>query len=574
MATLSARRYRLRITAVQRRQLRYIGATLLCLLLLSVTVTRRRPGADGDPAKPRSVHEALRNNGAELNLGGSDEGPAVEHHASLPPDEDGLKPRKQRRSVAEPSDDTPAPESEVDEETLWKAKLKLAFDNADEHCVATTLDIPELVELGRQMYSSSGGENARCMGALPSVRPYLPIIATPKHPRCATPRFESDIINGLASRAAMQRGRGRAANRVPNLWPSLKAHMQSLDFVEIEHWKQTAPFMMRMCPPPKSVHHWYFDVGPITSGLDNSLDWFYRYYPNADTFRTVVVGPQREVIEPIVERLNVELSRRIAEKWDEEHYGILPAKGEGKGTKAPGAPPSIEELLAHAGPGATLPPVIVYHYGLAWNQTGYVTQLSLAPATFPPVNGEPIAPESPTGTPKAGKGGRIDIIVESPPPTEAPPPPRWSVRHETNAPDPMADLYNDRMLPTVYHEHESTLDKSQFKARVAALDDGLGAKYARVNRTMPAVDLSEIILRYAEHHDFVVLRLNAVGFEWMLIERLMTTGALRAVDEVLLVCRNTEASLAWNTPVTPQHCQELVNSLRALGLYVHEWFSW
>lgn len=176
---------------------------------------------------------------------------------------------------------------------------------------------------------------------------------------------------------------------------------------------------------------------------------------------------------------------------------------------------------------------------LAWNETGYVSQELVSPQTL------------------AEERDANGALLSS------------------GKPDGMIDVLNDRHLPTVFHGHKADPTVEDRLRQVAdAAGDSVGLSYAKQTRVSPAVALGEFIMRHAAAQDFVVLRLDARGDEELMLRHLLVTGAMRHVDELFLVCHNTELSILWNTPMKPRDCQHIVSTLRELGVYVHEWYEW
>lgn len=90
----------------------------------------------------------------------------------------------------------------------------------------------------------------------------------------------------------------------------------------------------------------------------------------------------------------------------------------------------------------------------------------------------------------------------------------------------------------------------------------------------PSVDFAAFLRdRYTEK-DFVVVKLDIEGGEWSLIPHLISTGAIRLVDEMLFECHPKDfaeyATVAHGS--IPQSCVDLMNHLRVLGVFCHRWF--
>ena len=91
--------------------------------------------------------------------------------------------------------------------------------------------------------------------------------------------------------------------------------------------------------------------------------------------------------------------------------------------------------------------------------------------------------------------------------------------------------------------------------------------------TAPAIGAADYLASVASQEDFVVLLLDADGMEWAVAEHLARTGAWGLVDEVFVECHNGEWMPNWPTRHSPADCHRLLNTLRANGVYAHEWFD-
>jgi hypothetical protein len=496
----------------------------------------------------------------------------------------GAKSDKHRSGVGDESDPT------------WRREVAAEFAAADERCVASAAWKPDLMKLGKDMYSSTGGQQPRCVALLNPVNPYLPIRSdTNVHARCADPAFPSAFAAKLRAMRLDTKRRGNRKQTETNsdLWPTLQDHLSALDYVGIQRMKTSVPWMLRMCPPPTAVHRWYFDLNPLDAGnAVSSLGWFFANYPEAETFRTVAVGADKDLISRDVAAINARLAEAAAKRTEEaetekkrpqpaRRQQPLPTVPAGGGRKDGVVQDSELDVLGTASASVARPTVITYLPGMPWNDTGFVTQKRVVPSltgagksTVDDGGGDddddehhrrPVGPR------------QINIILTSEPVigAETPVPPQtYAVGTDAPTTEPMVEILNDRMLATQFHYHPTGLDEAALNALDSELDDGLATRYGKELRTFPTVDVAEIILRHATLDDFVVVRINAVGFEWMLVEHLIRTGALRYVDELFLVCRARELSIAWNTHHVPSDCQEMFNTLRKLGVYVHEWYPY
>ena len=90
--------------------------------------------------------------------------------------------------------------------------------------------------------------------------------------------------------------------------------------------------------------------------------------------------------------------------------------------------------------------------------------------------------------------------------------------------------------------------------------------------TVPAVALADALRMLVTRDDFVVVKMDVEGTEWMLLRHMAETGAFDLVDEILIECHNAEYVPGWPTRHSLADCHRMFNSLRAAGVYAHEWY--
>lgn len=90
--------------------------------------------------------------------------------------------------------------------------------------------------------------------------------------------------------------------------------------------------------------------------------------------------------------------------------------------------------------------------------------------------------------------------------------------------------------------------------------------------TVPAVSLAEMLRFLVTEEDFVVVKMDVEGTEWTLMRHLAETGTFDLIDELFLECHHGEYVPGWSSAHSLKDCHRLFNSLRANGVYAHEWY--
>ena len=90
--------------------------------------------------------------------------------------------------------------------------------------------------------------------------------------------------------------------------------------------------------------------------------------------------------------------------------------------------------------------------------------------------------------------------------------------------------------------------------------------------TVPTVPFSDFLFQRAAPEDFVVVKLDIEGAEWMVLEDMAKSGALSLVDELFIECHHGEWVPNWPTQHSLADCHRLFNTLRAHGIFAHEWY--
>jgi hypothetical protein len=86
----------------------------------------------------------------------------------------------------------------------------------------------------------------------------------------------------------------------------------------------------------------------------------------------------------------------------------------------------------------------------------------------------------------------------------------------------------------------------------------------------PSVDLGAYLLANFTKADFVVLKMDIEGGEWVLLPHLLSTGALDLVDELMLECHPQNTGPPKNM-LLHQSCIDFINHFRSKGVFAHDW---
>jgi hypothetical protein len=106
---------------------------------------------------------------------------------------------------------------------------------------------------------------------------------------------------------------------------------------------------------------------------------------------------------------------------------------------------------------------------------------------------------------------------------------------------------------------------------VDKLSEGSNAKKdSRPEWKAPSVDLGAYLLKNFTKADFVVLKMDIEGGEWVLLPHLLETGALDLVDELMLEC-HPQGSETVSVKLMHQSCIDFINHFRSKGVFAHDW---
>jgi FkbM family methyltransferase len=95
------------------------------------------------------------------------------------------------------------------------------------------------------------------------------------------------------------------------------------------------------------------------------------------------------------------------------------------------------------------------------------------------------------------------------------------------------------------------------------------------HKTFRSVSLFDILTRQGvTESDFVVMKIDVEGAEWMLLRHLAQHDAFRLVDELFIECHNVDWNPRWEgvDGTTLADCHDMFDELRRIGVHVHEWY--
>lgn len=88
---------------------------------------------------------------------------------------------------------------------------------------------------------------------------------------------------------------------------------------------------------------------------------------------------------------------------------------------------------------------------------------------------------------------------------------------------------------------------------------------------IPSVDMDAFVRNISSVEDYVILKMDIEGGEWDLLEHMYRRGTFQHIDELFLECHSLTETASVHSPMG-QDCIDLINSLRKLGVYCHNWF--
>ena len=93
----------------------------------------------------------------------------------------------------------------------------------------------------------------------------------------------------------------------------------------------------------------------------------------------------------------------------------------------------------------------------------------------------------------------------------------------------------------------------------------------RMEWRSPSVDMDTFIRNVSSVQDFVVVKIDIEGGEWDLLSHMFRMGTFAYIDELFLECHSLVSVTTIHSPMG-QDCIDLINSLRKMGVYTHNWF--
>jgi len=119
---------------------------------------------------------------------------------------------------------------------------------------------------------------------------------------------------------------------------------------------------------------------------------------------------------------------------------------------------------------------------------------------------------------------------------------------------------------------KDTASSGTLGGHMSAPTDGHGQHAAGAVRTL---DLSDFLIRWVTRADFVVVKLDVEEAEYDILPHLIQTGAHRLIDEIFIEVHTDINSCCKPPNDAGRHrsdAVELIQQLRAAGVYAHEWF--
>ena len=111
-------------------------------------------------------------------------------------------------------------------------------------------------------------------------------------------------------------------------------------------------------------------------------------------------------------------------------------------------------------------------------------------------------------------------------------------------------------------------DNDGVMGRLAPGEQAVGADAA----TVATIDLAEFLQRQVVAADYVVIKMDIEGAEYDLVPHLLSTGASRLIDELLVECHtNINSCCRGDKRRLFYHARQLVQRLRGGGVYAHMW---
>jgi hypothetical protein len=437
------------------------------------------------------------------------------------------------------------------------------FDES--RCSLTHDLLPSLLRIARHI-GVAASEGTPCVGdmeVLPAILPYVDMAGGSTIDRC------------------------RSSHRT---WASYQELGQHLDLVNIERIKASVPSLITTakCAPSSRAFKLYFDVG--SKDYDHSVRWFLSSYPFSHDFHVHAYDAHGQHAASFAEHKNVWFHEELL--WNASGY--------------------VTQVTYERAP-TTVAPTIDPHIRIEKRRVKKARR-DLKPYMNDAANPQKVgdAAESDDGDNDVDND-QVDVnevvihrddapVTENNRPYENPAyddtndrimllndrhPFRWFHYHETYGVDVAAILNAsaEAELTGGHHSvgaagahkwtHEGNVPRDDRTQPLAAPDPEFVTLTAGLRPTatrVKAVNIADALTREAKLEDFVVMKLDGQGDEWMLIDALIEHGVMHYVDELFLVCNNRDINFLWNTPTTAQDCARLVLTLRELGVYVHEWY--
>jgi len=105
-------------------------------------------------------------------------------------------------------------------------------------------------------------------------------------------------------------------------------------------------------------------------------------------------------------------------------------------------------------------------------------------------------------------------------------------------------------------------------------DRGLGSSIVVPDQpnkqSVQAFDFTEFLSTHFSYDDFVVCKMDIEGAEFSIVPKMLATLSLFYIDELMLECHYYEWTALFPN-ILRKDCVKMIQELRDLKLYVHEW---
>lgn len=110
---------------------------------------------------------------------------------------------------------------------------------------------------------------------------------------------------------------------------------------------------------------------------------------------------------------------------------------------------------------------------------------------------------------------------------------------------------------------------ANFGSKWLTIVDRTGVPTARApgqeEHNVTTIDFSDLLKRRVNKDDFLVVKMDVEGAEWLVVPKMIEEGTIYLIDELFLECH------AGYREKKRADCLDLIVTLRNMGIYAHEW---